>query len=91
MVIVLISDTSMRFGEVAGLLKEDINVNEPTPYRPKPYPWWTLRTKKAVYAHTLPKGLLGFLTPRWAKMIVSLPLHVTAMKQTVKLTQPVAD
>ena len=44
--IVLISDTGMRLGEAAGLLKEDIKVNEPIPHIDlKPHPWRTLKTK----------------------------------------------
>ncbi len=44
--IALISDTGMRLGEAAGLLKEDIKVNEPIPYVDlKPHPWRTLKTK----------------------------------------------
>src|SRR5210317_11294 len=44
--IALISDTGMRLGEAAGLLKADINVNEPIPYIDlKPHPWRTLKTK----------------------------------------------
>ncbi|MDA0801277.1 MAG: tyrosine-type recombinase/integrase [Proteobacteria bacterium] len=44
--IALISDTGMRLGEAAGLLKEDIKVNEPIPYIDlKPHPWRTLKTK----------------------------------------------
>jgi len=44
--IALISDTGMRLGEAAGLLKADIKVNEPIPYIDlKPHPWRTLKTK----------------------------------------------
>ena len=44
--IALISDTGMRLGEAAGLLKEDIKVNEPIPYVDlKPHPWRTLKTR----------------------------------------------
>jgi integrase len=44
--IALISDTGMRLGEAAGLLKEDIKVNEPIPHIDlKPHPWRTLKTK----------------------------------------------
>jgi len=44
--IALISDTGMRLGEAAGLLKEDVKVNEPIPYVDlKPHPWRTLKTK----------------------------------------------
>ena len=44
--IALISDTGMRLGEAAGLLKEDIKVNEPAPYIDlKPHPWRGLKTK----------------------------------------------
>jgi integrase len=44
--IALISDTGMRLGEAAGLLKADIKVNEPIPYIDlKPHPWRSLKTK----------------------------------------------
>ncbi len=44
--IALISDTGMRLGEAAGLLKEDIKVNEPIPHIDlKPHPWRNLKTK----------------------------------------------
>ena len=44
--IALISDTGMRLGEAAGLLKEDIKVNEPIPYVDlKPHLWRSLKTK----------------------------------------------
>ena len=44
--IALISDTGMRLGEAAGLLKADIKVNEPIPHIDlKPHPWRTLKTK----------------------------------------------
>ena len=44
--IALISDTGMRLGEAAGLLKEELKLNEPIPYiELKPHPWRTLKTK----------------------------------------------
>ena len=44
--IALISDTGIRLGEAAGLLKEDIKVNEPIPHIDlKPHPWRTLKTR----------------------------------------------
>ena len=44
--IALISDTGMRLGEAAGLLKEDIKVDEPIPHIDlKPHSWRTLKTK----------------------------------------------
>ena len=44
--IALISDTGMRLGEAAGLLKEDIKVNEPIPHVDlKPHPGRGLKTK----------------------------------------------
>ena len=44
--IALISDTGMRLGEAAGLLKEDIKVDEPIPHIDlKPHPWRSLKTK----------------------------------------------
>ena len=42
----LISDTGMRLGEAAGLLKQDICVDSPIPYIAlKPHPWRGLKTK----------------------------------------------
>ena len=44
--IALISDTGIRLGDAAGLLKEDIKVNEPIPHIDlKPHPWRTLKTR----------------------------------------------
>jgi len=44
--IALISDTGMRLGEAAGLLKGDIKLDEPIPHIDlKPHPWRTLKTK----------------------------------------------
>ena len=44
--IALISDTGMRLGEAAGLLKEDIKLNDRIPYIDlKPHPWRTLKTR----------------------------------------------
>ena len=44
--IALISDTGMRLGGAAGLLKEDIKLDEPIPHIDlKPHPWRTLKTK----------------------------------------------
>ena len=44
--IALISDTGMRLGEAAGLIKEDIKLDEPIPHIDlKPHPWRTLKTK----------------------------------------------
>ena len=44
--IVLISDTGMRLGEAAGLLKEDIKLNDRIPHIDiKPHPWRNLKTK----------------------------------------------
>ena len=44
--IALISDTGMRLGEAAGLLKEDIKVDETIPHIDlKPHSWRTLKTK----------------------------------------------
>ena len=44
--IALISDTGMRLGEAAGLLKEDIKRDEPIPHIDlKPHPWRTLKTR----------------------------------------------
>ena len=42
----LISDTGMRLGEAAGLLKEDIKLDEPIPHIDlKPHPWRSLKTR----------------------------------------------
>ena len=44
--IALISDTGMRLGEAAGLLKEDIKLDEAIPHIIlKPHPWRSLKTK----------------------------------------------
>jgi integrase len=44
--IALISDTGMRLGEAAGLLKEDIKLNDRIPHIDlKPHSWRTLKTK----------------------------------------------
>ena len=44
--IALISDTGMRLGEAAGLLKEDIKVDDLIPHIDlKPHPWRSLKTK----------------------------------------------
>jgi integrase len=44
--IALISDTGMRLGEAAGLLKEDMKVHHPIPHIDlKPHSWRTLKTK----------------------------------------------
>ena len=44
--IALISDTGMRLGEAAGLLKSDIKLEDPIPHIDlKPHPWRTLKTK----------------------------------------------
>jgi len=52
--IALISDTGMRLGEAAGLLKEDIKVNEPIAHIDlKPHPWRTLKTKGNQRTHSI--------------------------------------
>ena len=44
--IALISDTGMRLGEAAGLLKDDIKLDDRIPHIDlKPHPWRTLKTK----------------------------------------------
>ena len=44
--IALISDTGMRLGEAAGLLKDDIKMNEHIPYIDlKPHPWRSLKIR----------------------------------------------
>ena len=44
--IALISDTGMRLGEAAGLLKEDIKLNDRIPHIDlKPHSWRSLKTK----------------------------------------------
>jgi integrase len=44
--IALISDTGMRLGEVAGLLKEDIKLHDRIPHIDlKPHPWRSLKTR----------------------------------------------
>ena len=47
--IALISDTGMRLSEAAGLLKEDLKVNQNIPYIDiKPHPWRSLKTKSSI-------------------------------------------
>ena len=46
--IALISDTGMRLGEAAGLLKDDIKLDEHIPHVDlRPHPWRTLKTKSS--------------------------------------------
>ena len=60
--IALISDTGMRLGETAGLLKKDIKLDERIPHIDlKPHPWRTLKTKGSHKAHTSDqRGSRGF-------------------------------
>ena len=91
--IALISDTGMRLGEAAGLLKEDIKVNEPVPHIDlKPQSWRTLKTKGSQRLIPLTNEAL------WAsrRLIEAnndsiFACHVTAVRQVAKLTQPVVD
>ena len=91
--IALISDTGMRLGEAAGLLKEDIKVNKPIPHIDlKPHPWRTQKTKGSQRLIPLTYEAL------WAsKRLIeayndsSFPFPDTAMKEAVKLIQPVVD
>ena len=47
--IALISDTGMRLSEAAGLLKDDLMVNESLPYVDiKPHSWRSLKTKSSI-------------------------------------------
>ena len=51
--IALISDTVMRLGEAAGLLKEDIKLDDHIPNTGlKSYPWRTLKNKGSQITHT---------------------------------------
>ena len=60
--IALISDTGMRLGEAAGLLKEDFKLDEPTPHIDlKPHSWRSLKTKGSQRSYLLPKRLYGLL------------------------------
>ena len=60
--IALISDTGMRLGEAAGLLKEDIKLDEPNPHIDlKPHSWRTLKTKGSQKTNTSDqRGFMGF-------------------------------
>lgn len=60
--IALISDTGMRLGEAAGLLKEDIKVSEPIPHIDlKPHPWRSLKTRGSQKTHSInQRGSMGF-------------------------------
>ena len=84
--IALISDTGMRLGETAGLLKKDIKVNEPIPHIDlKPHPWRTLKTKGSQRLISLTNEAL------WAcKRLLEANNSIfafIAMKQAAKLTQ----
>ena len=61
--IALISDTGMRLGEAAGLLKEDIKLDEPIPHIDlKPNSWRSLKTKGSRRdSYLLLKRLCGLL------------------------------
>jgi integrase len=57
--IALISDTGMRLGEAAGLLKEDIKLDDRIPHiNLKPHPWRTLKTKSSSTLIPLTKEAL---------------------------------
>ena len=57
--IALISNTGMRLGEAAGLLKEDIKVNEPIPNVDlKPHSWRSQKTKGSQRLILLTKEVL---------------------------------
>ena len=57
--IALISDTGMRLGEAAGLLKEDIKVDDRIPHiELKPHPWRSLKTKGSQRLIPLTSGAL---------------------------------
>ena len=60
--IALISDTGMRLGETAGLLKKDIKLDERIPHIDlKPHPWRTLKTKGSPTIDTInQRGSVGF-------------------------------
>ena len=60
--IAIISDTGMRLGGGAGLLKEGIKVNEPIPHIDlKPHSWRTLKTRGSHQTHSVnPWGSMGF-------------------------------
>ena len=63
--IALISDTGMRLGEAAGLLKEGIKANEPISHIDlKPHPWRSLKTKGSQRLIPLTKeALLASIRP----------------------------
>ena len=60
--IALISDTGMRLGEAAGLLLEDIKLDELISHIDlKPHPWRTLQTKGSQPTNTFnQRGYMGF-------------------------------
>ena len=90
LLIALISDMGMRLGEAGGLLKEDIKLDDRTPYIDlKSHSWSSLKTKSSQKLIPLTKEAL------WAYnrliMIVSLRFPDTVMKQAAKLIQLVVD
>ena len=60
--IALISDTGMRLGEAAGLLKEDIKLDDRISHIDlKPHPWRSLKTRGSQRAHPFDqRGSMGF-------------------------------
>ena len=83
----LISDTGMRLGEAAGLLKEDIKLDELIPHIDlKPHPWRTLKTKGSQRLIPLTKEAL------WASKrlleanndSISSPFHAIASETGCK-------
>ena len=54
--IALISDTGMRLSEAAGLLKDDIKLDDRIPrIGLKPHPWRGLKTRGSPKTHTFNK------------------------------------
>ena len=88
--IALISNTGMRLGEAAGLLKEDIKVNESVPHIDLiPHSWRTLKTKGSQ--RLIPLTNEALWASRRLIMIVSSPFYITVVRQVAKLNQPVVD
>ena len=60
--IALISDTGMRLGKAAGLLKEDIKLNDRIPHIDlKPHSWRSIKTKGSQTTHSInQRGSMGF-------------------------------
>ena len=89
--IALISDTGMRLGEAAGLLKEDIKLDDHIPHIfLKPHRWKSLKIKDSNNTNTFDqKSFFGLLEA--SNDSICAFSHLTAVRQVEKSTMPVVD